>query len=221
MTSHRSGLSVNRTDYNDPVRPIWLQLIIARPVYDHMLRDRVKWNAKYRQHDYPQEPSAIVRDFYHMAPGRSALDLAAGAGRNSVFLAEQGFSVDAVDVADAGLALFAGSHPRLRPICADLDAFDIPRRRYDLIVNVLYVNRRLFPQIQDGLKPGGLLLFESLLETPDRQRPERALPGLFPAGKRVAARLSQPAGRLLPRGRSSRPRWVQAPGGAGGDTGMR
>jgi tellurite methyltransferase len=134
-----------------------------------MLRDRVKWNAKYRQHDYPQEPSAIVRDFYHMAPGRSALDLAAGAGRNSVFLAEQGFSVDAVDVADAGLALFAGSHPRLRPICADLDAFDIPRRRYDLIVNVLYVNRRLFPQILDGLKPGGLLLFESLLETPDRQ----------------------------------------------------
>ena len=41
-----------------------------------------------------------------------------------------------------------------------------PRERYDLIVNTLYLNRRLFPQIGEGLRPGGLLIFETLLEPP-------------------------------------------------------
>ena len=129
-----------------------------------MLRDRIKWNEKYRQKDYPAEPSGIVRDFFSLAPGGAALDIAAGSGRNSLFLAEHGFVVDAVDIAEEGLALAAGRHPAIRPICADLDTFDIPGGRYDLILNVLYLNRRLFPQIREGLKPGGLLIFETLLE---------------------------------------------------------
>jgi SAM-dependent methyltransferase len=133
-----------------------------------MLHDRVKWNGKYRRKDYPTEPSAIVTDFFSMAPGRTALDIAAGSGRNSLFLAELGFRVDAVDIAEEGLAVFAGRHPAIRPICADLDSFDIPAERYDLILNVLYLNRRLFPQIREGLRPGGLLIFETLLETPGR-----------------------------------------------------
>jgi SAM-dependent methyltransferase len=131
-------------------------------------KDRIKWNAKYRQHAYPTEVSGIVKDFYHLASGSTALDIAAGSGRNSLFLAEQGFCVDAVDVSDAGLALFAGRHSAIRPICADLDTSDIPAGRYDLVVNILYLNRRLFPQIREGLKPGGLLIFESLIEAPGR-----------------------------------------------------
>jgi SAM-dependent methyltransferase len=133
-----------------------------------MRRDRIKWNEKYRQQDYPTEPSGIVKEFFSMAPGRAALDIAAGSGRNALFLAEQGFGVDAVDIAEEGLALFAGRHASIRPICADLDTFDIPTGRYDLILNILYLNRRLFPQIREGLKAGGLLIFETLLETPER-----------------------------------------------------
>jgi SAM-dependent methyltransferase len=133
-----------------------------------MLRDRIKWNDKYRQQDYPTEPSGIVTEFFSMAPGRTALDIAAGSGRNTLFLAEQGFVVDAVDIAEEGLALFAGRHPAIRLICADLDTFDIPPERYDLILNVLYLNRRLFPQIREALRPGGLLIFETLLEIPGR-----------------------------------------------------
>lgn len=131
-----------------------------------MLRDRIKWNEKYRQQDYPTESSAILKEFFGMAPGRSALDIAAGSGRNALFLAERGFVVEAVDIAEEGLALFAGRHPAIRPICADLDTYDIPGERYDLILNMLYLNRRLFPQIREGLKPGGLLIFETLLEIP-------------------------------------------------------
>ncbi|MEJ5357755.1 MAG: methyltransferase domain-containing protein [Desulfobacterales bacterium] len=132
-----------------------------------MLADRLHWNEKYRRQDSPREPAEVVRDFFALAPGRRALDVAAGNGRNALFLAEQGFAVDAVDIAEEGLSRFAGKNPRVRAVCADLDLFDIPRERYDLIVNVLYVNRRLFPGLREGLRPGGVLIFESLLEPPD------------------------------------------------------
>lgn len=133
-----------------------------------MRSDRTKWNAKYRHREYPTGPSAIVKDFCGLARGTAALDIAAGCGRNALFLAERGFTVDAVDISEEGLALLAGRHQAVRPICADLDTFDIPAERYDLIVDVLFLNRRLFPQICDGLKPGGVLIFETLLEPPGR-----------------------------------------------------
>jgi SAM-dependent methyltransferase len=107
-----------------------------------------------------------VKEFFSLAPGRMALDLAAGSGRHAIFLAEQGFTVEAVDISAEGLALFKGRHPAIRPFCADLDTFDIPGDRYDLIVNVLYLNRRLFPQIREALSPGGILIFETLIGRP-------------------------------------------------------
>jgi SAM-dependent methyltransferase len=126
--------------------------------------DRAKWNARYREGDIPAETSDTVRRFFRLAHMGRALDIAAGAGRNATFLAGHGFRVDAVDISDGGLSRVR--HPGVRRICADLDAFDIPAARYDLIVDVLYLNRRLFPQMIDGLKPGGLLVFESLLLEP-------------------------------------------------------
>jgi SAM-dependent methyltransferase len=131
-----------------------------------MIEDRIRWNQKYRSDDYPKEPSGIVQDFWRLAPGRRALDLAAGCGRNALFLARSGFVVDAVDISDVGLGLLANRQRAIRPICADLDTFDIPPGRYDLIVDILYLNRRLFPQIREGLAPRGLLIFETLLTAP-------------------------------------------------------
>jgi SAM-dependent methyltransferase len=128
-------------------------------------KDRIKWNEKYRQKEYPDEPSHIVKQFFELAAGKKALDIAAGNGRNSLFLAGQGFSVDALDISDEGLKLFAGRHPDIHPICTDLDTFDIPGNRYDLIVNVKFLNRRLFPFIQEGLRKDGILIFETFVET--------------------------------------------------------
>ncbi len=130
-----------------------------------MLKDRIKWNEKYRQKQYPGEPSEILKEFFNLAPGKKALDIGAGNGRNSLFLARQGFSVDAVDISEEGLGLFADAHPHIHQICADLDTFDIPGNRYDLIVNVKFLNRRIFPYIKEGLRKGGILIFETFVET--------------------------------------------------------
>ena len=131
-----------------------------------MHQDRLKWNEKYQSGEYPDEPAQIVRQYANLSGGKKALDIAAGNGRNALFLADHGFAVDAVDISDAGLNLFAGKHPGIHPICVDLDHFDIPAGRYDLIVNIKYLSRRLFPYIREGLSPGGILIFQTFLDSP-------------------------------------------------------
>lgn len=130
-----------------------------------MLHDRLKWNKRYQTEKQSPRPSVIVKKYAPLACGQRALDIAAGNGRNSLFLANQGFVVDAIDIADAGLALFSGKHPNVNPICTDLDQFDICANRYDLIVNIKFLKRRLFPDIIAGLAPGGLLIFQTLLQS--------------------------------------------------------
>ena len=131
------------------------------------MQDRLKWNEKYQSENYPEEPAAIVKKHARLASGKKALDIAAGNGRNALFLADQGFGVDAVDISDAGLNLFAAKHSNIHPICADLDDFDIPSKRYDLIINIKFLNRRLFPYIREGLIPGGILIFQTFLDSPN------------------------------------------------------
>ncbi len=133
-----------------------------------MYRDRIKWNDKYLRRQSSSAPSRIVKNHYALSRKGKALDIAAGTGRNSTFLAENGFSVEAVDISDVALKQLAGLYPNLQPICADLDTFDIPPDRFALILNIRFLNRRLFPLIIEGLAPGGILIFESYLEKPPR-----------------------------------------------------
>ena len=105
--------------------------------------------------------SAIVERFSGRAEAGRALDIAAGDGRNALWLAQNGFTVDAVDISDVALERCAGRHPALSTVCADLDAFDIHPQRYSLIINVRYLNRRLFPAIIAGLAANGMLIFET------------------------------------------------------------
>jgi SAM-dependent methyltransferase len=140
-----------------------------------MLPDRLKWNQKYETDQFSDAPSSIVKQFFKLAVGKKALDIAAGNGRNALFLADQGFAVDAVDISDAGLNLFAGQHANVQPICADLDNFDIPANQYDLIINIKFLSRRLFPYIREGLNRGGILIFQTFLDSPDggEEQPRR------------------------------------------------
>lgn len=129
-----------------------------------MKEDRERWNRRYRQRPEPEEPSGLVAEYAGLACPGITLDIAAGQGRNALFLARLGFRVEAVDISEQALAHMVGRSPNLHPVCADLDLFDIPRGRYDLIVNTRFLSRRLLPQILEGLKPGGVLIFEAFLE---------------------------------------------------------
>ena len=131
-----------------------------------MRSDRLKWNEKYLKKPYSNHPAAVVKKYHTLALQGKALDIAAGNGRNALFLAENGFTVDAVDISEVALARLPNRHPQVFPICMDLDDFVIPSRRYNLIVNIRFLSRRLYPFIKEGLAPGGVLIFETYIEGP-------------------------------------------------------
>ncbi|MBF8265713.1 MAG: tellurium resistance protein, partial [Dehalococcoidia bacterium] len=93
-----------------------------------------------------------------------ALDVATGMGRNALFLAQQGFAVDAVDISSAGLAIARQKALEtgltVNWIQADLDTFGLPSQTYDLIIDNFYLNRPLAPKIIEALTPEGILIFE-------------------------------------------------------------
>ncbi len=128
-----------------------------------MESDRTRWDARYRGTDADGTPAEIVARFGPWAPRGRALDIAAGSGRNARFLADLGFTVDAVDISEIGLGKIQ-THPGINRIWGDLDSYDIAPEAYDLIVNVNFLQRRLFPLIVEGLRPGGILIFETFLE---------------------------------------------------------
>lgn len=136
-----------------------------------MEEDRIRWNEKYRRRRYSRTPTDIVVRHFSLAGRGRALDLAAGTGKNALFLAEKGFEVDAVDISDVAMDDLAGRHPRVHAHCVDLDGYRIPRRRYRLVVNIRYLNRALFPGIVEALVPGGLLIFETFIGGPQAGDP--------------------------------------------------
>jgi SAM-dependent methyltransferase len=131
--------------------------------------ERARWNRRYAsadRHATPIPNQFLVAEVRGMAPGR-ALDLACGAGRNAVWLAEQGWRVTAVDFSDVGLGL-ARDLARARGVTvdwieADVVAWAPGSAAYDLVC-VLYLQlpapdrRSVLRHAVDALAPGGTLL---------------------------------------------------------------
>lgn len=99
--------------------------------------DAHAWDARYADSDlvWSAEPNQFVaRECADLPPG-TALDLAAGEGRNAIWLARQGWDVTAVDFSQVALdkgAQVAGD-TELRWVRADATRWQ-PDRAYDLVV---------------------------------------------------------------------------------------
>jgi len=140
-----------------------------------MESDRIKWNKRYESEDsyLGEHPSLFLANEIEriklLAPGNKALDIACGEGRNSVFLAQNGFDVTGLDISDTGLSKAAaragaeGVEVNFRLV--DLEHYEI-NEQYDLILNFNFLLRDLIPSEVRALKPGGLLLFDTILESP-------------------------------------------------------
>ena len=95
------------------------------------------------------------------------LDIAAGAGRNGLFLARRGDIVEAIDISLTALrracAAAQAEGLQLFAVQADLEAFRLPTDRYDAAINIRYLQRSLFEPLQRAVKPGGVIVFETFL----------------------------------------------------------
>ncbi len=96
-------------------------------------------------------------------PGR-AIDLACGTGRNAMYLAQQGWSVTAVDGSDTAVATLKRRAAELgleiNAQTADLTApsFALPQSAFELVTIAFYWQPELFPIAKESVAPGGVLL---------------------------------------------------------------
>jgi tellurite methyltransferase len=142
--------------------------------------DGEKWDHRYRVGQYRsrKHPSALLAQWLPQleptATPPRALDVACGLGRNAVYLARQGWRVDAVDISRVALDQLAAraAAASLDITCTALDLeseaglsalLDTPQ--YDLALVVRYTNLNLIRSLARALHPGGYLLVEEHLVT--------------------------------------------------------
>ena len=116
-------------------------------------------------------PARFLTQQLHRLPKGKALDVAAGSGRNALYLASHGFQVDAMDRDEQAMAQLAATAkqrnlPNLTVRTVDLERTtderpEFPKQEYDVIVVFFYLHRALFPALIESLKPNGVLIYET------------------------------------------------------------
>lgn len=131
------------------------------------------WNERFSRADFVfgTDPNHWLRDHAGaVKPGGRILCVADGEGRNSVWLARQGFAVDAFDPSDVGLAkargLAAEANVTVNYALADCDGYAWPAAAYDGIAAIFIqfadpdMRARLFARMIESLVPGGVVILQ-------------------------------------------------------------
>jgi len=112
-------------------------------------------------------PSPFLEEVLPQLPRGRAFDFAAGAGRESVFLALHGFEVEAWDhdrgALERASALAARHGVTIRTAVRNLERRDpeLPVGTAQLVTVFRFLHRPLFPHLERALAPGGHLVYET------------------------------------------------------------
>jgi tellurite methyltransferase len=134
-----------------------------------------QWNERFRDGDNSgSEPDPFLVasvDLWDQLPNApacsAAADLAAGAGRNAIYLAAAGFNTTAIDFAEAGLALAQsrasdrGLSLHARQLDLEAPELNLGTNCFDLITVFNFLHRPLFAALKNALKPGGLVVYKT------------------------------------------------------------
>lgn len=130
------------------------------------------WDQRYEEPGYAygtQPNDFLASAAAHIPPGE-VICIAAGEGRNAVFLAEQGFTVTAVDASVVGLEktreLARARGVQVNTVHADLADFVLGEGRWSGIVGIFAhlppdIRRPLHASIPAALRPGGVVVMEA------------------------------------------------------------
>jgi 2-polyprenyl-3-methyl-5-hydroxy-6-metoxy-1,4-benzoquinol methylase len=137
--------------------------------------DNLKWDARFRNETcvLGTEPSRFLLDHIDLiktlVPGNKTLDIACGEGRNSIFLSRHGFDVTGLDISEAGLEKarhwMEREGLRIDFELVDLEAYEFTDQ-FDLIINFNFLLRGLIPKAVAALAPGGVMVFDTLVNSP-------------------------------------------------------
>ncbi|WP_136602797.1 class I SAM-dependent methyltransferase [Salinigranum halophilum] len=133
--------------------------------------DRNDWEKRYESGDYTPRtyPSKLLASYTDWAPGGRAIEVAAGTGRNALYLAEQGYDVDAIELSasavEQGTQNAAERSIDINWIRADVADHDFPAEAYTLAVVCFFHDPGLVSRLIDALEPGGVLVYEHHVRT--------------------------------------------------------
>ncbi len=133
------------------------------------LEDKIRWNEKHSKNMMPQEPIALIKKYAPLAKGKDALDIACGNGRHSRYLASLGFEVDALDISSVAIKQLQEIN-NIHAKEVDFDTYTLKKQAYDLIVVTYFLERKLFPQMVEALRPNGILIIETFIHHKKNER---------------------------------------------------
>lgn len=122
-----------------------------------------EWDERYRSADrlWSLSPNLFVADRLKTAPPGRGLDLAAGEGRNAVWLAALGWKMTAVDFSEVAVGRGRAHSRDVEFVVADVLEWE-PSSRFDLVL-VAYLHlvapefEKVIRRAVDWLDPGGEL----------------------------------------------------------------
>jgi SAM-dependent methyltransferase len=126
------------------------------------------WNERYAGTDrlFTDRPDETLVELASGLPPGRAIDVGAGEGRNSLWLARKGWSVTAIDVSEIALTRLADlardEHLLIMTEVVDMNEFLERGERFDLVVIANMhaepgERSKLFTQASNSLAPGGHL----------------------------------------------------------------
>lgn len=140
------------------------------------LQDAERWNTRYcteQRYESFENPRSLLVTHAHLLPTRGlAFDAAMGLGGNAGFLIARGLQVVGVDISWVAVRKAKLRLPALMAVLADLTEFYLPKSTFDLIVNFFFLQRDFWIAYKQALKPGGLLIIETMTQDMTKVNPK-------------------------------------------------
>lgn len=139
------------------------------------IKDKEKWNKKYESTPKlleQREPSEKLKFSLSFVKGDDALDIACGAGKNSIYLAKKAFQIDSLDISEFAInSLKEKNIKNINAKVVDLEGYNLDENKYDFIVQTNYLDRELIPKLIKALKKDGILFIETYMHHEINEKP--------------------------------------------------
>ncbi len=137
---------------------------MSQPIRQH-------WDARYRAlaGEPLRAPDPLLLQYTPPAriePRSRALDVACGRGQNGLWLAEQGYRADLLDISREALTQARDEAGRrglrsLNFLLIDLENYAPEPESCDLIAVFRFLHRPLFPLLRAAVQPGGRIIYQT------------------------------------------------------------